>query len=109
MNEESEFIFGFHFRIHGDVAIIVLERTSQAQLSQFRRRGSVMDGNEIGNQTFFLELKIVSAKKSKFNQLQWKHYSVSFCFLIHFSKIISYGLVWILDNFFFYKLVTLGA
>lgn len=72
------FLFvSFCSRIHGDVAIIVLERTSQVQHSHYRRRGSVMDGSETGNQTFFLELKIVSAKKSKFNQLQWKHYSVS--------------------------------
>lgn len=84
MNEKKGIFFCLLLRIHGDVAIIVLERTSQVQLSQFRRRGSVMDGSETGNQTFFLELKIVSAKKSKFNQLQWKHYSVSFNFLINF-------------------------
>lgn len=72
------FLFVIRFRMHGDVAIIVLERTSQVQVSQYRRRGSVMDGNETGRQTFFLELKIVSTKKSKFNQLEWKHYSVSF-------------------------------
>lgn len=47
------------------------DRALTRQLKQ--RRDSTINENH----TFFLEFKIVSSSKRKFNQLQWKHYSVS--------------------------------
>lgn len=72
------------FRLQGDMIRIALkrDRTSTRSLQQQQRRGSIID--DIENHTFFLELKIVSSSKRKFNQLQWKHYSVSRFVKLHF-------------------------
>lgn len=64
-----------HYRLHGDIAIIVLQRSRSIVHTQKYTRRTENEPPE-KNQTFYLEFNIVSSNKRKFNQLKWKNYSI---------------------------------
>lgn len=71
---QSEILHG-HYRLHNDEVIIAVQRKrSNVQGQRPGRKKEIEVG--YGQQTFYLELNIVSTTKRAFSQLHWKQYSM---------------------------------
>lgn len=71
---QAETLHG-HYRLHNDEVIIAVQRNRSNMQSQRPGRKKEITG-EYGQQTFYLELNIVSSAKRAFSQLHWKQYSM---------------------------------
>uniref|UniRef100_A0A182R9C0 F-box domain-containing protein n=1 Tax=Anopheles funestus TaxID=62324 RepID=A0A182R9C0_ANOFN len=74
---QNEILRG-HYRLHDDVVIVVIQRNRPPASAQMQRPGrKVRDIEpEYGQQTFLMELQIVSTAKRPFSQLHWKQYTM---------------------------------
>uniref|UniRef100_A0A182WI53 F-box domain-containing protein n=1 Tax=Anopheles minimus TaxID=112268 RepID=A0A182WI53_9DIPT len=74
---QNEILRG-HYRLHDDVVIVVIQRNRPSAPAQMQRPGrKVRDFEpEYGQQTFLMELQIVSTAKRPFSQLHWKQYTM---------------------------------
>lgn len=71
---QNEILHG-HFRLHNDEVVIAVQRKRSNVQSQRPGRKKEIEA-EYGQQTFYLELNIVSTAKRAFSQLHWKQYSM---------------------------------
>lgn len=71
---QNEILQG-HYRLHNDEVIIAVQRKRSNVQSQRPGRKKEIEV-EYGQQTFYLELNIVSTAKRAFSQLHWKQYSM---------------------------------
>ncbi|XP_055534785.1 F-box only protein 9 [Wyeomyia smithii] len=71
---QSEILKG-HYRLHNDEVIIAAQRNRLSTQNQRPGRKKEIE-SEYGQQTFYLELKIVSTSKRTFSQLHWRQYSM---------------------------------
>ncbi|XP_035917257.1 F-box only protein 9 [Anopheles stephensi] len=76
---QNEILRG-HYRLHDDVVIVAIQRNrptaSNAQMSGRPSRKVREIEPEYGQQTFLMELQIVSTAKRPFSQLHWKQYTM---------------------------------
>uniref|UniRef100_A0A182PEW6 F-box domain-containing protein n=1 Tax=Anopheles epiroticus TaxID=199890 RepID=A0A182PEW6_9DIPT len=75
---QNEILRG-HYRLHDDVVIVVIQRNRpSAAAGQMQRPGRKARDiePEYGQQTFLMELQIVSTTKRPFSQLHWKQYTM---------------------------------
>ncbi|XP_062542822.1 F-box only protein 9 [Armigeres subalbatus] len=72
--QQAEILHG-HYRLHNDEVIIAIQRNRSNVQSQRPGRKKEIAG-EYGQQTFYLELNIVSTAKRAYSQLHWKQYSM---------------------------------
>lgn len=72
---QAEILHG-HYRLHNDEVIIAVQRNRSNVQSQRPGRKKEITAAEYGQQTFYLELNIVSTAKRAFSQLHWKQYSM---------------------------------
>ncbi|XP_050074698.1 F-box only protein 9 [Anopheles maculipalpis] len=71
---QNEILRG-HYRLHDDVVIVAIQRNRPTAPARPSRK--VRDPEpEYGQQTFLMELQIVSTAKRPFSQLHWKQYTM---------------------------------
>lgn len=70
--------FFFSYRLHDDIVIVVIQRNRPTAAGQMQRPGRKARDiePEYGQQTFLMELQIVSTGKRPFSQLHWKQYTM---------------------------------
>ncbi|XP_053673123.1 F-box only protein 9 [Anopheles nili] len=74
---QSEILRG-HYRLHDDVVIVAIQRNRPSATALMQRPGRKVREvePEYGQQTFYIELQIVSTAKRPFSQLHWKQYTM---------------------------------
>ncbi|XP_053662094.1 F-box only protein 9 [Anopheles marshallii] len=74
---QNEILRG-HYRLHDDVVIVAIQRNRPSAPAQMQRPGRKVREiePEYGQQTFLMELQIVSTAKRPFSQLHWKQYTM---------------------------------
>uniref|UniRef100_A0A182JVW9 F-box domain-containing protein n=1 Tax=Anopheles christyi TaxID=43041 RepID=A0A182JVW9_9DIPT len=74
---QNEILRG-HYRLHDDVVIVAIQRNRPSTAGQMQRPGRKARDiePEYGQQTFLMELQIVSTAKRPFSQLHWKQYTM---------------------------------
>nr|XP_040222392.2 F-box only protein 9 [Anopheles coluzzii]XP_040222393.2 F-box only protein 9 [Anopheles coluzzii] len=74
---QNEILRG-HYRLHDDIVIVVIQRNRPSAAGQMQRPGRKARDiePEYGQQTFLMELQIVSTGKRPFSQLHWKQYTM---------------------------------
>ncbi|XP_058831568.1 F-box only protein 9 [Topomyia yanbarensis] len=71
---QNEILKG-HYRLHNDVVIVAVQRNRPSGQNQRPGRKKEIE-SEYGEQTFYLELQVVSTSKRAFSQLHWRQYSM---------------------------------
>uniref|UniRef100_A0A182QHS3 F-box domain-containing protein n=1 Tax=Anopheles farauti TaxID=69004 RepID=A0A182QHS3_9DIPT len=71
---QNEILRG-EYRLHDDLVIVAIQRKRPAQLQRPSQKVREIEP-EYGQQTFYMELQIVSTTKRQFSQLHWKQYTM---------------------------------